>query len=107
MNLPSRSNEDPEVAQPKTVIQEIVESVPVTETVVETDPGYDADDDGDELVNALDPYPSISETAYFTDDDGDSVPNALDTRPGSDDFLTLDELSDANGNGILDSYESV
>lgn len=95
------------VAKPKAVIQEVVETIPVTETYVETDPGYDIDSDGDGLVDAIDPDPVVSQTAYFTDDDGDSVPNAIDTHPGSDDLLMLDELTDANANGILDSYESV
>ncbi|MFZ1626732.1 MAG: hypothetical protein WAT81_02930 [Candidatus Moraniibacteriota bacterium] len=95
------------VAKPKTVIQEVVETIPVTETYVETDPGYDIDSDGDGLVDAIDPDPVVSQTTYFTDDDGDSVPNAIDTHPGSDDLLMLDELTDANANGILDSYESL
>lgn len=89
----------------KTIVQEIVEERPVVETYVETDPGYDDDSDGDALVDALDPDPAIPQSDYFTDDDGDSVPNALDTRPGADDILALDELSDANANGILDAYE--
>jgi hypothetical protein len=95
------------VAKPKTIIQEIIEERPVVETYVETDPGYDTDGDGDGLVDALDPDPTMPQTAYFTDDDGDSVPNALDTRPGADDILALDELNDSNANGILDTYESL
>lgn len=91
----------------KTVVQEIVEKQPVTETYVETEPGYATDDDADGLVDALDPDPAVPQTAYFTDDDGDSVPNALDTRPGVDDILALDELNDSNANGILDAYESL
>jgi hypothetical protein len=95
------------VPKTKTVIQEIVEETPVIETYVVTDPGYDTDGDSDGLVDALDPDPALHQSAYFTDDDGDSVPNALDTRPGTDDILALDELSDANANGVLDSFESL
>lgn len=93
------------VPKPKTIVQEIIEERPVVETYTETDPGYDVDGDSDGLVDALDPDPVTPQTAYFTDDDGDSVPNALDTRPGADDILALDELNDANANGILDAYE--
>lgn len=95
------------ILKPKTIIQEIVEERPVVETYIETDPGYDTDGDDDGLVDALDPDPITPQSAYFTDDDGDSIPNALDTRPGTDDILALDELNDANANGILDAYESL
>lgn len=94
-------------AEPKTVVQNVVTATPVTETYIETDPGYGTDSDADGLVDALDPDPAIPQTAYFTDDDGDSVPNALDAWPGADDLLALSDEEDTNGNGILDSYESL
>lgn len=95
------------VPKMKTVVQEIVEETPVVETYVVTDPGYDSDSDSDGLVDALDPDPTLHQSAYFTDDDGDSVPNALDQEPGADDILSLDELDDTDGDGILDRYESL
>ncbi len=94
-------------AKPETVVQNVVTATPITETYIETDPGYGTDGDGDGLVDALDPDPVIPQTAYFTDDDGDSVPNALDIWPGTDDLLTLSDEEDTNSNGILDSYESL
>ncbi len=93
--------------KPKTIIQEVVEVRPVVETYIETEAGYDSDQDTDGLVDALDPDPATPQTAYFTDDDGDSVPNVLDAHPGADDILALDELNDSNANGILDAYESL
>jgi hypothetical protein len=95
------------VPKTKTVIREIIEETPVVETYIVIDPGYDTDGDSDSLVDALDPDPTLHQSAYFTDDDGDSVPNALDQEPGADDILSLDELDDADGDGILDRYESL
>lgn len=91
--------------KPKTIVQEIVEERPVVETYIETDPGYETDEDGDGLVDAIDPDPATPQSDYFTDDDSDSVPNALDTHPGIDDILALDEMNDSNANGVLDVYE--
>lgn len=74
-------------------------------TTMVTPPEYVTDTDGDSLVDAIDPDPSVPQQAYFTDDDGDSIPNALDHHPGDDDFAFFDDLTDADNNGIIDSYE--
>ncbi len=84
---------------------------PVTEYIPETVQnvwvpavGYDIDSDGDLLVDAIDPHPTIDERKLFTDSDGDTVADAYDMYDGSDDFLYVID-ADENNNGILDSYE--
>jgi len=67
---------------------------------------YRTDTDGDGLVDAIDPNPTISEYKLFTDDDLDSVANAWDKYPGEDDFSYIDYL-DANNNGITDDLENI
>jgi|GEM_PF-1431420 len=75
---------------------------PIYKKVV--DPGYDADTDGDGLVDAIDPNPLIHQKDFYTDSDGDSVPDALDTHQGDDDFSFV-EFTDTNSNGINDLLE--
>jgi len=67
--------------------------------------GYDKDSDGDKLVDALDPNPTIPEQDFFTDTDNDSIPDVLDEYPNEDDFLYVDFV-DTNANGIADEFES-
>jgi FtsZ-interacting cell division protein ZipA len=88
------------------IIQEVVEyrSVPEKRTVTEV--AYTLDTDGDALVDAIDPDPSIAQQEYFTDTDGDGMPNALDLHHDEDDFAYFEFEIDENGNGILDSYEN-
>jgi hypothetical protein len=62
----------------------------VTRVIEVTPPEYTTDGDGDGLVDALDPHPTIPETRFFTDTDEDSVPDAFDQHPGEDDFLYLE-----------------
>lgn len=88
------------------VIQQVVEYKPVTETVVVTEEAYAKDSDGDLLVDALDPDPLIAQSEYFTDIDDDGVPNAIDRYHDEDDFAYYEMETDADNNGILDSYES-
>jgi len=78
--------------------------VPVTKQVPAN--GYDKDTDGDGIVDALDPHPTIPEQQFFTDSDNDGVPDNDDHFPGHDDFYTFPDNADANMNGILDTYES-
>ncbi|MFZ2299723.1 MAG: hypothetical protein WAW00_01140 [Candidatus Moraniibacteriota bacterium] len=82
----------------------IYETVFVTKVITTLDPIYATDQDGDKLVDGLDPHPAVPEQEYFTDDDDDSVPNAFDRHPGDDDFAYYEEESDENGDGLLDSY---
>lgn len=77
---------------------------PVIRYITIVDPGFDVDSDGDKLVDALDPNPTIPEQDFFTDDDDDGVPNVSDEHPGEDDYLYL-TFEDENLNGILDSLE--
>lgn len=77
---------------------------PVIRYITIVDPGFDVDTDGDKLVDALDPNPTIPEQDFFTDDDDDGVPNISDEHPGEDDYLYL-TFEDENFNGILDSLE--
>ncbi len=77
---------------------------PIVRYVTVVDPGFDRDTDGDLLVDALDPDPTIKQQEFFTDDDGDSVPNALDKHKGEDDLVYI-SFEDTNNNGILDSLE--
>lgn len=91
------------------VVYEVVEipvvPVPVTPRYITViDSGYDIDTDGDKLVDAIDPHPTINEYELFTDDDNDGVPNATDQYKGENDFLFVD-FTDTNNNGILDSFE--
>lgn len=83
----------------------IYETVLVTKTITTLDPIFMTDQDGDLLVDGLDPHPTVHEREYFTDDDGDSAPNAFDMHPGDDDFSYYEGENDENRNGILDSYE--
>lgn len=88
------------------IAQNVVEYKPVTRTVIVTDEAYKTDSDGDLLMDALDPNPSVKQSEYFTDIDGDSVPNALDKHHDENDFVFFDDFeTDENANGILDSYE--
>lgn len=82
----------------------ITKWVPVTKQVPAD--GYDKDTDGDGIVDALDPHPTIPEQEFFTDSDGDGVPDAYDQYPGHDDFYSFPDNADANLDGILDTYES-
>ena len=88
----------------KTIIQYVTKQVPVTSVV--TPPEYVTDTDGDGLADAIDPDPKVPQQDYFLDDDGDGVPNAYDKHPGQDDFTFFDDQTDANHNGIIDSYEN-
>ncbi|MEK7181566.1 MAG: hypothetical protein AAB708_00385, partial [Patescibacteria group bacterium] len=87
------------------VIVETVEYKEVTKTVTVLNPGYDTDKDEDGLVDAIDPDPEKHQKEYFTDTDGDSVPDAFDQHHDEDDFAYLENETDENNNGILDSYE--
>lgn len=102
------TDEEDQTSQPKTikVVKEVIEYKPVIETIVVTEKAYDTDTDGDKLVDALDPDPSVPQSEYFTDDDGDGVPNAIDSYPNEDDFSYYEFETDDNHNGILDSYET-
>ena len=70
------------------------------------DLGFDVDTDGDKLVDALDPDPTIPQQQLYTDGDGDSVPDAYDRYAGKDDY-SYQEFADANNNGILDLFENL
>lgn len=92
--------------QTKQVIQNVIEYKSVTKTVTVTDEEYRIDSDGDGLVDAIDPNPTIKQSEFFTDIDGDGVPNAFDLHHDEDDFAYFDDAeTDMNSNGILDSYE--
>ncbi len=92
-----------EITELKKQIEELIEaSKPVF--VTQIDAGYDVDTDGDGLVDALDPNPTVHQKLYFTDTDNDSIPDFLDKFPNKDD-LTQVEDTDKNSNGIIDSYE--
>ncbi len=94
----------------------IYESVPIEDAATEAtgtaeiiytevlDAGYGTDTDGDLLVDAIDPNPTIPQKELFTDDDNDGVPNANDVYKNDDDFKYL-EYSDTNNNGVLDMLE--
>ncbi len=84
----------------------IIEIMPVYKTIITYDPGYGQDTDGDKLVDAIDPNPTVIESEFFTDDDKDGVPNAFDEHKGEDDFKYKVD-SDSNNNGVLDSYEEL
>lgn len=86
-------------------LRRTVQYQPVTRTVTVTDPGYDTDSDGDELVDALDPDPTRHQKEYFTDSDEDAIADAYDRYPGEDDFAYVEGESDENGNGLIDAYE--
>lgn len=92
---------------PEVKIVPTYETVLVTKIITTLDPIFTTDQDRDQLVDGLDPHPTIHEREYFTDDDDDSVPNAFDRYPDDDDFVYYEEESDENENGILDSYEAV
>jgi hypothetical protein len=88
-----------------------IKSVPIYKTVLVTkiitilDPIFTTDQDGDNLVDGLDPHPTMHEREYFTDDDDDGVSNAFDRYRDEDDFDYYEQENDENGDGILDSYE--
>lgn len=79
----------------------------VERTVVVTPEEYLSDADGDGLVDAIDPHPDRPERDFFTDSDGDAVADAFDLHPGEDDFAFSERDTDADGNGIIDSYERI
>lgn len=83
----------------------IYKTVLVTKIITTLDPIFTTDQDGDSLVDGLDPHPTMHEREYFTDDDDDGVPNVFDKYRDDDDFAYYEEENDENGDGILDSYE--
>jgi hypothetical protein len=78
----------------------------VTKVITTLDPQFKTDQDKDGIVDGLDPHPTVSETEFFTDDDNDGVANAFDKHPKEDDYAYFEQDQDANGNGVLDSYEA-
>jgi len=82
----------------------VEEPAPIISYITVFDAGYDKDTDGDSLVDALDPNPTVKESQFFTDDDKDGISNAYDTFPNEDDFLYL-EFIDENANGLIDDLE--
>ncbi|MFZ2187195.1 MAG: hypothetical protein WAV46_01020 [Candidatus Moraniibacteriota bacterium] len=82
-------------------------TVLVTKVIMTLDPIFTTDQDQDGIVDGLDPHPAVSEREYFTDDDNDGIANAFDAHQGEDDFTYYEQENDTNGNGILDSYESL
>lgn len=105
-NKPSNSTKATKSTSTNTVVKYIP---PLVQTIVvpikHIQPGYDLDTDGDGLVDALDPNPTISEKDLFTDTDGDGIANFFDKHPGEDDFTYL-EFVDTNNNGINDVLEN-
>ena len=81
-------------------------NVPVISYITVVDAGYDIDTDGDILVDAIDPNPTIPEPHLYTDSDGDGVPDATDAYPNEDDFVYV-VFEDLNENGILDFNENL
>ena len=77
----------------------------VTKVVDVTPEEYLRDTDGDGLVDAIDPHPTIPESEFWTDTDSDGIPNAYDKHHDEDDFSYFDD-TDANHDGILDAYAS-
>lgn len=84
-----------------TVIEQVIQKVTVTP------PEFLSDRDGDQLVDALDPDPDHPQSEYFTDDDSDGIANIADQFPGQDDLSVFTNETDANDNGIIDSYEQL
>lgn len=80
-------------------------TVLVTKVVTTLDPVFTTDQDGDRIVDGLDPHPRVHEREYFTDIDDDGIANAFDKHSGEDDFAYYEQENDENENGILDSYE--
>jgi|GEM_PF-902109 len=80
-------------------------TVLVTKVITTLDPKFTTDQDGDRIVDGLDPHPSVDEREYFTDADDDGIANAFDRHPDEDDFAYYEEENDENGDGVLDSYE--
>ncbi len=103
-NTATPSSSTTTTSKPKEIKTVKAVAVPVITYVWVTDPGYDRDTDGDGLVDAIDPDPTIDQAKFFTDTDGDSVPDAWDLYPDQDDLLYTED-TDANHNGILDSFE--
>ena len=88
----------------KAILQTVTKQVVTYETRLVNDPEFLTDTDGDFLVDAIDPEPTVDQREYFTDTDGDGVPNAFDQHHDEDDFAYHDE-EDGDKNGILDAYE--
>jgi hypothetical protein len=82
-------------------------TVLVEKVITTLDPIFTSDQDQDGIVDGLDPHPTVHEREYFTDEDNDGIANAFDMHQGEDDFTFYEQENDANGNGILDSYESL
>jgi hypothetical protein len=93
-----------ETTTTETVLTPTPVTEPVTQYITSVEPGYNTDTDGDQLVDAIDPDPTIPQSEFYTDDDKDSVPNAFDKHKGEDD-LSYTDFQDLNSNGILDSLE--
>lgn len=79
----------------------------VSKTVLVTPVEYQTDTDGDGLVDAVDPDPKRHQKEYFTDTDGDLVADAFDLHHDDDDLTYVEGGADADGNGVVDSYEGV
>jgi hypothetical protein len=97
-----RANQETTTTQTK----QVTEYKPVTEIVLVVPEEYTKDSDGDKLVDALDPNPTIHQQEFFTDTDDDGVPNAFDKHHDEDDFAYYEQETDNNHNGIIDSYEN-
>lgn len=98
-------SEEPTSQTVKTKSVPIYKTVLVTKIITTLDPIFTTDQDGDRLVDGLDPHPTVPEREYFTDDDDDGVSNVFDMYRDEDDFAYYEEENDDNGDGILDSYE--
>lgn len=85
----------------------VYKTVYFTNVIATLDPIFTTDTDKDGIVDGLDPHPTVSEKEYFTDEDDDGIANAFDMYGGEDDYAYYEQDNDTNGNGILDSYESL
>lgn len=103
-----REDEQRDESEQKEKTQYVVEYVPVqgqpTQPQSTLPLTFTIDTDGDKLVDAIDPHPTISELKFFTDTDNDTVADAYDVYTGEDDFKYV-LFTDDNHNGILDSLE--
>lgn len=79
---------------------------PIVKNVTVIDPEFTTDTDGDKLVDAIDPNPTIPQWKFFTDTDNDGVAEAFDLHPNENDFLYI-TLEDSNNNGIVDTFEAL
>ncbi|NTW75519.1 MAG: hypothetical protein HGB34_01325 [Candidatus Moranbacteria bacterium] len=93
------------VVRAATVYETRYETRQVEKTVVVTPEEYRTDRDGDGLVDAIDPDPSVHQWEYFTDTDGDAVPDAFDLHHDEDDLSFFENGDDLDSNGIVDAYE--